>query len=85
MNYLPYCFAVPGSTKVKRGGGGDYGYPQAYCETPGTYTCRPDKAGISVCNTQNQVVLNGWCPEGTHCEPLATAGYTPFCVNGPGW
>ncbi|PSR97354.1 hypothetical protein BD289DRAFT_451016 [Coniella lustricola] len=73
-NDLPYCF---GPNKAKRNGGPS----PPYCATPGTYTCTPDNHGINVCNTQNQLVLNGNCPAGSHCQPLASAGGIPFCVS----
>ncbi|KAJ4417734.1 hypothetical protein N0V82_006008 [Gnomoniopsis sp. IMI 355080] len=79
VNYLPYCFSTASKREEvheeKRAGG----YP--VCYNPGTYSCTSDNAGINVCNAQDQLVLNGWCPKGTHCAPLASAGGIPFCVN----
>lgn len=64
---IPYCQAVT----QKRGS-------PPYCSTPGTYTCTGDYEGINVCNSQNQLVFNGACPEKTHCGYL---NGIPFCVD----
>ncbi|KAH8778586.1 hypothetical protein F5883DRAFT_639084 [Diaporthe sp. PMI_573] len=66
---IPYCQAVP---KTKRAGA-----PPA-CSTPGTYSCTADNKGINVCNSQNQLVFNGACPDKTHCGYL---NGIPFCVD----
>ncbi|KAF3765551.1 hypothetical protein M406DRAFT_355969 [Cryphonectria parasitica EP155] len=71
-NDLPYCY---GPKKEKRGNS------PPYCTTPGTYSCTPDDRGINVCNAENQLLFNGACPKDTHCEPIASAGGIPFCVE----
>lgn len=78
-NYLPYCFSKTSKREDTREDKRAGNYP--VCSNPGTYSCTYDNAGINVCNAQNQLVLNGWCPKGTHCAPLPSAGGIPFCVN----
>lgn len=73
-NALPYCY---GPKKARRHGGDD----ETWCAAPGTYACTADGSGIDVCDAQNQLVLNGACPAGTHCEALASANGVPFCVE----
>lgn len=70
-NKLPYCY---GPKKAKRD-------DEPWCPTAGAYTCTADSTGIDVCNAQNQLVLNGACPDGTHCELLESANWVPFCVE----
>lgn len=74
-NGLPYCFAD--ASKEKRGA-------STSCAAPGTYSCTWDHKGINVCDSQNVLEFNGACPEGTHCQNLASANNIPFCVTN-GW